>query len=70
MADKKEEDTRIDECHDVLFGPKKHPELSLVVTVNNIGNQVKMLMRFGWSMAILGSGLILKEIWALMTHAA
>ena len=68
MSDDKEEN-RVDVCHEALFGPTGHPELSLIVTVNNIGKQVKMLMRFGWSMALLGSGLMVKEIWALMVHA-
>jgi hypothetical protein len=67
MSESKDE--KIEVCHETLFGPTGHPELSLIVTVNNIGQQVKMLMKFGWSMAILGSGLVIKEIWTLMTHA-
>ena len=60
---------RIDSCYETLYGPNGKPQLSLIVTVNNIGKQVQMLMKFGWSMAILGSGLVIKEIWTLMTHA-
>ena len=67
--EKNKETDRVDVCHETLFGPSGHPELSLVVAVNNLSKQVKMLMRFGWSIALLGSGLIIKELWALITHA-
>jgi hypothetical protein len=60
---------RINSCFDTLYGPQGKPELSLIVRVNAIGKQVQLLMKFGWSMALLGSGLVIKEIFVLLTHA-
>ena len=66
--DNDKEAERVDECYTTLFGPNGHPELSLIVTVNSLSKQVQMLMRFGWSISALGTGLVVKELWTLMTH--
>ena len=70
MPEKRESSqTRANVCYEALFGKEGHPEQSLVVTVDKLSNQVKTLMRFGWAMSLLGSSLILKELWALIVHA-
>jgi hypothetical protein len=70
MAEKRETNhSRADVCYEVLFGREGHPEQSLVVAVDKLSEQLKTLMRFGWAMGLLGSSLILKELWVLITHA-
>ena len=60
---------RVDTIHDIMFGPSGHPEQALVVTVREITKQIQVLKNFVWSVTLLGSGLIIKEIWALISHA-
>ena len=60
---------RVDTIHEIMVGPSGHPEQALVVTVREISKQIQVLKNFVWSVTLLGSGLIIKEIWALISHA-
>jgi len=68
MSEKKDQ-TRADVCYEVLFGKEGHPELSLVVTVDKMAGQMKAMLRYVWTISLLASSLILKELWVLITHA-
>lgn len=68
MSDEQEKN-RAEICYEVLFGRDGHPEESLVVAVEKMSNQMKVLMKFGWTMVLLVSSLIGRELWDLMTHA-
>ena len=70
MPEKKSDlENRVDTIHEIMFGPSGHPEQALVVTVKEITKQIQVLKNFVWSVTLLGSGLIIKEIWTLISHA-
>jgi hypothetical protein len=61
--------SRVDVCYEVLFGREGHPEQSLVVAVDKMAGQMKSMLRYVWTISLLASSLIFKELWVLITHA-
>lgn len=58
-----------------LFGRPGHPDEALVVIVkentkqlNKLAGSMNKIARFFWALGLVGSGLIVERIWALMIN--
>ena len=75
MADKKTDsdlddlEDRVTVAEEILFGPKGHPEESLVVAVKSLLKTVSSLNKFIWTLSLLGLSLIMEKIWVIVTNA-